>query len=42
MAALVKPIHVESEIVNFKFPFMILVVLVMLILPADRLPSFEV
>jgi len=31
MAALVKPIHVESEIVNFKFPFMILVVLVMLI-----------
>ena len=31
MAALVKPIHVESEIVNFKFPFMIMVVLVMLI-----------
>lgn len=31
MAAVVNPIHVESEIVNFKFPFMILVVLIMLI-----------
>ncbi len=31
-ASLVRPIHVEPEIVNFKFPFMILVVLVMLIL----------
>jgi cation:H+ antiporter len=31
MAAVVNPIHVEPEIVNFKFPFMILVVLTMLI-----------
>jgi cation:H+ antiporter len=32
VASLTRPIHVEREIINFKFPYMILVVAVMLIL----------